>query len=311
MARLILKKIAYLLVVLLCISFLSFLLANLSPIDPAEAYARRVSRSASAEMIEEYRQRLGFNKSIPEQYVAWLGRVVHLDLGNSYITGRPVLQELSAALPTTILLALLAAAFILIFSIPLGVLSAHYEGKLPDKIISGFSFVSISIPGYFVGLLFLLAFGMKLRLFPVIGHGNFVSILFAAFVLALPMLGSLARVLRSLILENKEKDYIQYAKARGIGSRDIMLRHLLPGAAPSCVTLFGQNIGYLIAGTAIVENIFSAPGIGQYALDAALNRDFPVMTGYIVIMAVFFVLCNLGAEIASTMLNPALRRERE
>ncbi|MFT3984132.1 MAG: ABC transporter permease [Lachnospiraceae bacterium] len=301
------KKAGYLLLVLLCVSFLSFLLANISPLDPAEAYARRISRSASEETIEQYREKMGFHRSVPAQYLSWLSRVVRLDFGSSYITERPVLRELEAALPATLLIAAFAAVFILVLAIPLGILAAYYESAVPDRIIGALSFLIVSVPGYFAGLLVLLTFGMRLRMFPVIGHKNAVSMVFAAFVLALPMIGSLIRILRSLLLENKEKEYIQYAKARGISRRDIMVRHLLRNALPSCITMFGQNVGYLIAGTAVVETIFSIPGIGQYALTAALNRDFPVINCYIVLTALFFVLCNLVAELFSMLLQPQLK----
>lgn len=306
----ILKKITYLLLVLLCVSFLSFVLANAAPIDPAEAYARRINRSASEEMIQEVRENMGLDKSLLRQYSSWLGKVIRLDFGNSYITSKPIWDEMLYAMPSTIMLALGAAVFILLFSIPLGMISAWRAGTIPDKIISFCSFLTISAPGYLVGLLLLRLFGMKLRWFPVIGHGNPLSLIGAAFVLALPMVGTLTRVLRSLILEEQEKDYIMYAIARGIPQREIMLRHLLRNVAPTCVTLFGQNIGYLIAGTSIVETIFSTSGLGQYAINAALNRDFPAINGYIVFMALLFVLFNLVAETVGIFLNPALRRER-
>lgn len=309
MVKSIFKKGAYLLLVLLCISFISFVLANAAPIDPAEAYARRINKSVSEETIQEIREGMGFDRPVVEQYIVWLGKVVRLDFGNSYITGNPVLTEMLGALPVTMLIAFCAALLILVFSVLLGVLSAWRVGTVADKIISAFSFLTISVPSYFIGLLCLLLFGMILRLFPIIGHGHPLSLICAAFVLALPMIGSLTRVLRSLILEEQEKDYVLYARARGVPVREILLCHLLRNAAPACVTLFGQNIGYLIAGTSIVETIFSASGLGQYAINAALNRDFPVVTGYIVLMALCFVLFNLAAELMGTLLNPALRKE--
>lgn len=310
MIYVILKKITYLLFVLLCVSFLSFVLANAAPIDPAEAHARRINKSASEEMIQEVREDMGFDKPLLRQYSLWLGKVIRLDFGSSYITGKPIWGEMLHALPSTMMLALGAAVFIPLFSIPFGTISAWRAGTIPDKIISFFSFLTISVPGYLVGLLLLLLFGMKLRWFPVIGHGNPFSLICAAFVLALPMVGSLTRVLRSLILEEQEKDYITYARARGVPQQEIMLRHLLRNAAPACVTLFGQNIGYLIAGTSIVETIFSTSGLGQYAINAAMNRDFPAINGYIVFMALFFVLFNVAADAVGTLLNPGLRRER-
>ncbi len=299
------KKFMYLIFVLLCISFLSFVLANIASVDPAEAYARRLNKSASEETIQQLRKDMGFDKHILKQYFLWLGKVIRLDFGNSYITHKPVLKEMLNALPVTIILASFSAFFILLFSVPLGIISALRVGTRVDKLVEFFSFLIISTPTYLAGLLLLLLFGMELKWFPVIGHGNPLSIICASFVLALPVIGSLTRVLRSLILEESEKDYILYAGARGV-SKKYLLRHLLINAAPSCVTLFGQNIGYLIAGTSIVETVFSASGLGQYAVNAALNRDFPAINGYIVLIALFFVLFNLASEIVGTLLNPKL-----
>lgn len=307
MYRFIGKRVVHLVTVLIGISFLSFFLANIAPVDPAEAYARRLSKGVSEETIESYREEFGFNESIPKQYLNWLGNVLRLDFGSSYITGRPAMRDIFSVLPLTLILALLASAFIILFSIPLGILSAMREGKAIDKIVCGLSFVSISVPGYFLGLLCLLLFGIQLGIMPVIGHGHPASLVCGAFVLAFPMIGTLTRILRSQLLENSDKDYVTYAKARGISKRKIMTSHLLRNAAPACLTMFGQNIGYLIAGTTIVETIFSTPGLGQYALNAALNRDFPVINAYIVIMALFFVVCNIAAEAGGILLNPQLR----
>ena len=309
MRRFLRKRLFHLVTVLLGISLLSFILANIAQIDPAESYAIRISKTVDATMVERYRDELGFNQSIPEQYLGWLKSIVQLDFGNSYITGRPAMRELLAVMPVTLLLAGLSCVLILITAVPLGVLAAHREGSWIDTLIMGLSFVSISVPGYFLGLLCLLVFGIYLNVMPVVGHGHPVSLLCAALVLSLPMIGSLSRILRSLMLENKQSEHVLYAKARGIGKRRVVRNHLLRNAAPSCIVMYGQNIGYLIAGTAIVETIFSAQGLGQYALTAALNRDFPVINAYIVLMALCFVVCNVAAEGFGRMLNPGLNRE--
>jgi len=300
------KRLLYILLVLVGISFLSFVLANIASVDPAEAYAKRMSKAATEETIKSTRAELGFDRSIPEQYVCWLGSVLRLDFGNSYVSHQPVTKELVRALPTTMTLALTASVMILLFSVPLGILSAAREGRATDHIICGVSFISVSIPGYFLGILLLWLLGIKINILPVIGHGHPLSMIFASVVLAFPMIGVLTRIIRSLILENNCKDFVIYARARGISEKNILLRHLLRNAAPPCLTLFGQNIGYLIAGTAIVETVFSCPGLGQYGLSAAINRDFPVINAYIVVSAVFFVLCNLSAEIAGMLLDPRL-----
>lgn len=303
----IIKKTAYLILVLTCVSFLSFLLANISAVDPAEAYARRVVRSANEELIAQYRELTGFDKTILQQYLSWLQKAVRLDFGVSYLTKKPVRQELGKTLPVTLLLAACAAVCVIIFAVPLGVIAALNKNRPADKLIGLFSFLTFSVPSYCVGLLVLRFFGMSLHLFPVIGHGHIINLLFASFTLSLPMIGALARLLRSLLLENEEKEYIYYAKARGISDGNIMIRHLLRNASPILLTLWGQNIGYLIAGTAIVENIFSIPGIGMYALNAAVNRDFPVINAYLVVTAFTFTVCNGAAELIGKVLNPALR----
>ena len=303
----IIKKAGYLILVLVCVSFLSFLLANISAIDPAEAYARRVVRSANKELIAQYRELTGFDKTILQQYLSWLHKAVRLDFGASYLTKKSVRQELGKALPVTLLIAACASAFSIIAAVPLGIAAALYKNRLADKLIGFISFLSFSVPGYCTGLLVLLVFGMRLRLFPVIGHGQGSSVLFASFTLALPMTGTLIRLLRSFLLENEEKEYVQYAKARGITDRNIMTCHLLRNAAPMLVTLWGQNIGYLIAGTAIAETIFSIPGIGMYALNAAVNRDFPVINAYLIVTAFTFTVCNGAAEFIGEALNPSLK----
>lgn len=309
MIKFIVKKLIYLLTVLIGISFLSFVLANIAPISPAEAYARRMTKAPTAEMLERYNEELGFNQSIPAQYIDWLGKAVRLDFGHSYATKKPVSASLLAVMPATLMLAGLSCILILALGIPLGLLAAYNEGTWVDKCILGGSFVSISVPGYFLGLLVLLAFGIHLKIMPIIGHGHPVSLLCAAFVLAFPMIGSLCRMLRTLLLENRNSPYVVYAKARGICRRRIMASHLLRNAAPPCIVMFGQNIGYLLAGTAIVETIFSISGMGQYTLNAALSRDFPVVNCYIVLTAVCFVLLNTLAEAAGILLNPRLARE--
>ena len=239
--------------------------------------------------------------------MSWLHKAVRLDFGASYLTKKSVRQELGKALPVTLLIAACASAFSIIAAVPLGIVAALYKNRLADKLIGFISFLSFSVPGYCTGLLVLLVFGMRLHLLPVIGHGQGSSVLFASFTLALPMTGTLIRLLRSFLLENEEKEYVQYAKARGITDRNIMTRHLLRNAAPMLVTLWGQNIGYLIAGTAIVETIFSIPGIGMYALNAAVNRDFPVINAYLIVTAFTFTVCNGAAEFIGEALNPSLK----
>jgi len=309
MLRFIFKRLLHLVGVLIGVSMLSFVLANVSSVDPAEALARRTSKAADAEMIERYREELGFNEPIYQQYFEWLRDVSRLEFGKSYLTGNPAMGEVLSALPVTLLIAGVAAILILLFGVPLGIIGAEREGGLADQVMMGFSFLSVSVPGYFLGLLCLFIFAVKLRLIPVVGHGNPATLLLGAFILALPMIGTLARMLRALLIEQKSSAYVVYAKARGISKRRLLINYLLRGAAPTCIVMYGQNMGYLIAGTVVVENIFSVPGLGQYILNAVLNRDFPVVNSYLLLMALFFVLFNMAAEIAAMLLNPKLWKE--
>ena len=201
----IIKKAGYLILVLVCVSFLSFLLANISAIAPADAYARRVVRSATKELIAQYRELTGFDKTILQQYLLWLHKAVRLDFGVSYLTKKSVRQELGKALPVTLLIAACASVFSIIVAVPLGIAAALYKNRLADKLIGFISFLSFSVPGYCMGLLVLLVFGMRLHLFPVIGHGQGVSVLFASFTLALPMTGTLIRLLCFLKIEQLNK----------------------------------------------------------------------------------------------------------
>lgn len=308
MKQFVIKRLVHLIAVLIGISLLSFILANIAPIDPAEAYVRSITKAPTAEMLEQYREKFGFNRSVHEQYLLWLKNAIHMDFGVSYTTGKPAMRILLGGISTTLTLAGISCLLIPMFGCTLGILAAHREGTCTDKIIIGISFFSISVPGYFLGLICLLIFGIHLKIMPIVGHDNPEALLCAAFVLSFPMIGSLSRILRTLLLETKSSPYVMYAKARGISRRNIMFNHLLRNAAPPCIVMFGNNIGYLLAGTAIVESIFSFPGTGKIALNAALNRDFPVINAYIVMMGVCFVLCNMAAETAGLMLNPRLLR---
>lgn len=308
MIRFLVKRAGHLVCVLAGITLLSFLLANISSIDPAEAYARRVSKAADEQMIEQYRRELGFDQTVGQQYTAWLRRVIKLDFGNSYLTGRPAMAEILSLLPMTLLIAGIACIFVIILAVPLGLLAAQKAEQLTDRLIMGGSFLAVSVPGYLLGLLAVWWLGLRWKIMPVVGHGHPVSLIVGGFILAVPMIGTLARMLRTLLLENQNCDYVIYAKARGISKRQVMTRHLLRGAAPVCIVMYGQNVGYLIAGTVFVETIFSVPGLGQYILNAAVNRDFPVINAYILLMAFCFVICNLAAELLGMALNPQIRK---
>lgn len=309
MAKYLIKRLFNLFLVILGITFISFFLANISPIDPAEAYAKRTNIAATEEQIEKIKIEMGLNQPIYQQYINWITKALNLDFGTSFSTHQPVSAEILPALGYTFQIVGVAAMMILIVSVPLGIFSAYKKGKAVDHFIRILSILGMSLPGYWSGYLFLLFFAVMLRTIPVIGEGSIGSVIIAGSVLAIPAITTHTRMLRTSILEVINKDYVLYARARGVSEFRIIYNYLLRSVAPSMITLYGQSIGYLLTGTAVVETIFSCPGIGMRGIAAALARDLPVINAYILIAAFLFVMCNTAVDVLGKIMDPRLRKE--
>lgn len=298
-----------LLFVLIGVTIFSFFLANISPVDPAEAFARRNSKIASEEQIERLREEMGFNLPIHMQYLRWIIKVLKGDFGTSLTTGNPVIKEIGKAFPSTLKLVGAASLIIILTVVPMAVIAVVYRDGFFDNLIRIITLLGISIPSFWLGFALLYYFAVILKIVPVVGYEGSQSIILPAITLATPMVASSIRLLRANMLENIDKDFVIYAKARGISDRRILWKHVLKNSMPPIITLFGQTIGYMIAGTAIVESVFSWSGLGNYMLRAIIERDLPAINALVLIMALIFVVFNLGADLINIYIDPRIFKE--
>jgi len=301
-----LKRILTLPFVLLGVSILTFVFIRFVPIEPAEVILRLARVAPTEEAVQALREELGTDKPFVLQYLLWGKGVLQLDFGTSFVSKLPVAHELFAKLPATIELALAAFVLILVFSIPLGIMSALSKYAIIDKIIRFFSILSVSIPTFWLGFLLLYLFSLKLGLFPTNGKGTLAHLVLPAFALALPTIGLFVQFIRSTIQEELQQQYVQYAQLRGLKNSVILICHVLRNAAVPLTSLLGMTLGSLLGGAVIVEQVFSWPGLGRYLIESITNRDYPVVQCYVLIIAVIYVLTNLCTDVLHRLLDPHL-----
>ena len=304
----ILKRLATVIPILIGISFLSFALISLSPSNPAEVALRVNEIVPTEEAVRAMEEQLGTNKPYIERYVTWLTVSLQGDFGNSYVNNKPVATLIGQAIPNTIKLALLALLITIVFSVLVGILCAVYEGSFGDKLARALVFVGTAMPSFWVGLLLIWIFSVKLNLFPTSGMERPSSIVLPAITLALSYISTYVRLIRNNMVQNKHENYVYYARIRGLKETTI-IKHIFKNSLQSSLTALGMSIPKLIAGTVMVENIFAWPGVGRVCVDAIFNRDFPVIQAYILLMAVLFVICNLLVDIFSVAIDPRMRKE--
>ena len=304
----ILKRLATVIPILIGISFLSFALISLSPSNPAEVALRVNEIVPTEEAVRAMEEQLGTNKPYIERYVTWLTDSLQGDFGNSYVNNKPVATLIGQAIPNTIKLALVALLITIVFSVLVGILCAVYEGSFGDKLARALVFVGTAMPSFWVGLLLIWIFSVKLNLFPTSGMERPSSIVLPAITLALSYISTYVRLIRNNMVQNKHENYVYYARIRGLKETTI-IKHIFKNSLQSSLTALGMSIPKLIAGTVMVENIFAWPGVGRVCVDAIFNRDFPVIQAYILLMAVLFVICNLLVDILSVAIDPRMRKE--
>ena len=304
----ILKRLATVIPILIGISFLSFALISLSPSNPAEVALRVNEIVPTEEAVRAMEEQLGTNKPYIERYVTWLTDSLQGDFGNSYVNNKPVATLIGQAIPNTIKLAFVALLITIVFSVLVGILCAVYEGSFGDKLARALVFVGTAMPSFWVGLLLIWIFSVKLNLFPTSGMERPSSIVLPAITLALSYTSTYVRLIRNNMVQNKHENYVYYARIRGLKETTI-IKHIFKNSLQSSLTALGMSIPKLIAGTVIVENIFAWPGVGRVCVDAIFNRDFPVIQAYILLMAVLFVICNLLVDIFSVAIDPRMRKE--
>lgn len=300
---------ARLTLLLLGISFVSFLLIQLSPSDPAEVAIRINAITPTPEVLEETRASLGLDKPFLTRYLHWLSRALQGDLGNSYVDGKSVAAAMGRALPPTLLLAGTAALLIIVCCVPAALTAFFFEGRAPDILLRALIFLSGAVPAFWAGLLLLWLFAVHGNLLPVSGLEEPKSLVLPAITLALPYISTYARLLRSSILHTKQQNFVLYARTCGRSPRAI-LRHVVRNSLQTSLAGLGMSLPKLIAGTFVVESIFAWPGLGRLCVTAIFNRDFPVIQAYILLMALLFTLFNALMEACSALADPRLRDRR-
>ncbi|OUO44685.1 nickel ABC transporter permease [Flavonifractor sp. An306] len=303
-------RIAHILLVLLGVSFLSFLLMHISPGDPVRAMYAVSGSIPSEEILEQTREELGLNDPFFVQYGRWVSNCLRGDFGTSYSKGEAVSVLLSERVLPTIQLALLSLVIMVVLAVPIGVCSALRQNTILDYILRGTTFISISMPNFWVGLLLLYVVAMKLGWLPVVSNQmNFQRLILPAVTLAIAMAGKYARQVRAAILEELRQDYVAGARARGLSERCVLWCHVLPNAVLPLITMLGLSLGSLLGGTAVVEVIFSYPALGSLAISAITSRDYPLIQGYVLWIALIYMAVNLVVDLSYNRLDPRLRKE--
>lgn len=297
-------------VVLVGVSFFTFLLTYLAPGDPAAAMYEASGIVPTPEMLETARKSMGLDKPFIFQYTSWLTNCLQGDFGESFSKNTAVVSLLAQRLWPTLKLALLSLAIMLVVSVPAGVISAVRQNKAGDYVIRGCTFVGISMPGFWIGLLLLYIFGLKLNVLPVISTGSgWEKMILPAVTLAIAMSAKYTRQVRAAVLEELRQDYVIGAQARGIKYSTILIRHVLPNSVLPLVTMLGLSLGSLLGGTAVVEIIFSYPGLGNLAVNAVTARDYPLIQGVVLWIALIYMLINLLVDISYNLIDPRIRKE--
>ncbi|MDU8924715.1 ABC transporter permease subunit [Pasteurellaceae bacterium LIM206] len=291
------------------ISFIAFVLLNLAPLDPAEVALRVNEVTLNPEAVAQVRHQLGFDLPFFQRYFNWLGQILQLDFGRSFLNHQPVLQEILHALPATLWLAVSALMFILIFSFGLALLCMLKPNGLLDSCIRGSLFMFTSMPNYWLALLLIWGVAVSLNWLPVSGLTGVDSLILPALSLSLGYIGTYVRLIRGTMLNQLRQPYVFYARARGLSEGRILLRHVLPNSLHSTLVALGMGIPKLMAGAVVIENIFALPGLGRLCVQAVFGRDYPVIQAYILLMSLLFLLCNFAIDLCQQRFDPRLRRE--
>lgn len=308
MRKYIAKRCIHLIPILLGITFLSFLLTNAGASDVVSQMESNTGTVMSEEEKQKLREELGLDKPLVQQYALWLSGVLTGDMGVSFVSKRPVFSTFLEKLPATIYLTVTSVLLTVFISIPLGVLAAVRQNKFTDYLIRFLSFIGNSMPNFFVSLLLIYFFSLKLNLLPVMGNAaGWKSVILPTLTLTLAMASKYTRQVRATVLEELNKDYVRGARARGVGERRILYFSVLKSAMLTIVTLLALSVGSLLGGTAIVESIFMWDGVGKMAVDAITMRDYPVIQAYVIWMAVIYVCVNLVTDILYHYLDPRIR----
>lgn len=302
------RRLLQLIPILLAITFLSYGMMRIAGSDVVEQKMENTGGMVSQEIIDAAREELGLDKPFVVQYFSWLGNLLRGDMGISYVSNKPVFSTFVSKLPATLLLTVVSILLTVVISIPLGIWAAVKQNKATDYVIRTASFIGNSLPNFFVSLLLMYLFAIRLGWFPVISKGiSLQSVALPAFTLAIAMSAKYLRQVRATVLDELSKDYVLGAKARGVPFSTTMMKSVMRASLVTIITLLTLSIGSLLGGTAIVESIFMWDGVGKMAVDAINMRDYPIIQAYVMWMAIIYVLVNLITDLSYRYLDPRIR----
>ncbi len=306
MLRYILRRLIIGVLVVLCVSVVIFMIMQMMPGDPIDLM---VGPRVSPEQIAEMKARWGLDKPAPVQYFYWLWNVLHGDFGVSITTKQQVSFLIMQRLPFTLMLTGAAILIEYLCAVPLGLAAAVKKDKLFDKSMTIAMVILWSMPPFWLGILFMIAFAINIPIFPISGYSGFISLVLPALTLALPSMAQTFRLTRSEVLDVMDEKYVETAYAKGLGEKNILIRHILRNALIPITVTFFLSLPWLIGGSVVVENVFAWPGMGQLLWKCIAKQDFPVVQGIVFIIAVLTVICNLIGDIVAGMLDPRIRLE--
>jgi len=312
MGHFLIRRLAGAILVLVLVSLMSFALIWLVPGDPAAAF---LDASATPDQVAKLRSALGLDLSLPQQMFGWYGRILSGDLGQSILLNRSVTAALIERLPVTLSLAALALAFAVFFGVAAGIVAAVNHNRWPDQAVMTTALLGLSVPDFWLGLVMVLVFAVSLGWLPSGGFTPFLQsptewlrgMVLPALTLGLVQVGFIARMARASMLDTLSQDYVRTADAKGLAKLHVVLRHALPNAMIPILTVIGIVSGALLGGAVIVEQVFSIPGIGRLIVGAIASRDFPVLQGGLLFLAVVYLAINLVVDILYAVVDPRVR----
>ena len=308
------KRFLQLIPILFGITFITFAMMNTTAVDTVDKLLENTGSVVSQEVEESMRNELGLDKPFLVQYGQWLLGIFKGDMGNSYVSGKDVFSTIISKLPNTFLLMASSILLTVIISIPLGIIAAVFQNKFIDYIIRVLSFIGNSLPGFFLALLLILLFSVKLKWLPIIasaGSTNLKNLIMPTLTLSIAMICKYTRQVRAVVLEELNKDYVIAAYARGIGYKTVLFKSVFRCSIMTIITLLTLSIASLLGGTAIVETIFMWDGVGKLAIDSINMYDYPMIQAYDIWMAFIYVAINIISDIVHHYLDPRIRLGKE
>lgn len=306
MLKYIVKRILMIIPVVLAVSFIVFFIMDFVPNDPA---VTALGDGASEEQLEDYREEHGLNDPMLVRYVRYMGGVLHLDLGISYANNQPVWDLFAAKFPNTLRLAIASVVVTVVLSLPLGIIAAVKEKTWVDTGCSALSFVGLAMPNFWLGLLLIMLFSVNLGWLPSTGAEGLESLILPAITCGTGNMAALTRITRSSMLDVLQQDYLRTARSKGQSERQIILRHALRNAEIPIVTQIGIQTSTLIGGAVLTERVFAWPGVGSFLVDSILKSDFEVVTGFVLMLAVFVSVVLLIVDVVYAFLDPRIKAQ--